>query len=265
MTTGYYFPIVSNMDEKLPLYVNTAGTQYQNALNRAYGIPHYQLLFTLKGSGTYFEGNKKHILNQNCILFLPPDTTHKYKPNEEWQVLYITYTMNWYNNYFTVPNNVFIPSDIEPYLSIAKEIASMYSVPNFCRESSPLLYKLLLTLHTEANSITEPNNKLTNVHHYIVNHFSEDLDLKYLSGMCGLVPEYFCRMYKKQYSLSPIEHMHKLRMQDAKNKLINTNMSVSQISKSVGYKSHSYFSMLFRQQEMLTPQQFRDLYKNSNS
>ena len=36
------------------------------------------------------------------------------------------------------------------------------------------------------------------------------------------VPEYFSRLYKKTYNISPNEHIHKMRMQAAKEKLILT-------------------------------------------
>lgn len=263
MATKYEFPLISNEDKKLPLYVVTAAQHNQAKIDRPYGIPDYQLLFTTKGHGIVRLEKKQYTLSQSNILILPPNVPQKYRPIDDWETLYITYKLNFLNDSIFIPASVFIPDNPESYLSLGQQIVQKSGEPNFCRKTSPLLYQLILDIQWEQNSGKKENTTLIEVYKYVENHFFENLDLTYLSGMCGLVPEYFSRLYKKTYNISPNEHIHKLRMQAAKEKLIFSNHSISEISKSVGYNSPSHFIKLFKNQENLTPIQFRKLYKKT--
>lgn len=262
MINKYLAPVIDGDDAKLPLYVVTVGHYSQGKINRPYGIPHHQILLTTEGSGSLHLDKKKYILSPGSILITPPNTPQKYQPVNKWTTMYITYVTNWSSNYFSLPNDIFYSDNAEKYARLITGMLSLNSESDFCRKSSPILYELLLELHNEITHKTESNDRLSFVHSYIQNHFSEEIDLTDLAGMCGFVPEYFSRIYKRVYHMSPIEHVHKLRMQEAKKKLIFSSLSISQISKAVGYNSPSHFGKLFKQQESLTPNQFRILYKH---
>lgn len=261
MISEYQAPVITDEDAKLPLCVVTVGHYPQCKINRPSGIPHYQILITTEGSGLLHLGKKKYTLTKNSILLLPPNTPQKYQPIIDWTTMYISYTLNWSTSYFSLPADVLYLENTDKYQSLILQMLSLNSDSNFCRESSPLLYELLLTLRSEFEGGSYHNDRLEYVHTYIIEHFIEDLDLSSLSGMCGLVPEYFSRTYKKIYKMGPIEHMHKLRMQEAKKKLIFTDMPLSKIANLVGYKSPSHFGSLFKQKEGITPNHFRKLYQ----
>ena len=177
--------------------------------------------------------------------------------------MYITYASNWASDYFSFFNNLVYLENFEPYTTLITEMLSLSGSSDFCRQTSPLLYKFLLDLHFDATHLYKENSHLPLIHDYIQNHFFENLNLTDLADMCGLVPEYFSRIYKKQYHMSPMEHVNKLRMQDAKKKLIFSSIPISHIAKSVGYNSPSHFSKQFRQQESISPSKFRELYKQA--
>ena len=261
MATKYEFPLISNEDKKLPLYVVTAAQYKQIKIDRPYGIPHHQILFTSEGSGIVRLKNKQYTLSKESILILPPNTPQNYKPINNWVTLYITYALNFSNDNIFVYPSVFIPNDPDVYIALGKQIVQKKDDPAFCRKTSPILYQLLLDIQSELTSTNREDATLLEIYRYIENHFFENLDLAYLAGMCGLVPEYFSRLYKKTYNISPNEHIHKMRMQAAKEKLIFSDHSISEIGKSVGYNSPSHFIKLFKNQESLTPMQFRNLWK----
>lgn len=68
MTTKYEFPLISNEDKKLPLYVVTAACHSQNKIDRPYGIPDHQILFTTRGSGVVRVNKKWYTLPKGSIL-----------------------------------------------------------------------------------------------------------------------------------------------------------------------------------------------------
>ena len=66
---------------------------------------------------------------------------------------------------------------------------------------------------------------------------------------------------KKAYNMRPFTYITMLRIQKAKDLLISSpNMTIKEIAENVGYSSDSYFCLLFKKQEKLTPNEFRSLH-----
>ena len=57
--------------------------------------------------------------------------------------------------------------------------------------------------------------------------------------------------------VSPIEYIQNLRVQRAKELLLNTNLTVLQISQMVGYEHNSSFTKVFKNLEKISPTEFR--------
>lgn len=259
METKYIFPIILESDKSLPIYVVTADIYSQAKIYRPYGIPHHQLLYTVEGSGYAKLKGKKYILTKDNFLYLPPHTPQNYSPVKDWVTIYITYVSNIDNNYFTFNNNIYFPAEINSHIEIAKKIIRENKSINFCLKTSHLIYQLLLKIKNELDIPNYKNNKylIEETHKYILNHFTEDIELADLADICGFVPEYFCKIFKLTYNISPFKYIMKLRMQAAKQKLVSTDANINVIASSVGFKSTSHFIDLFKKQENMTPSQFR--------
>lgn len=54
--------------------------------------------------------------------------------------------------------------------------------------------------------------------------------------------------------------MTELRIQNAKNYLIQTNYDIAEVASAVGYNDLKYFSKLFKKTTGLNPSEFRRLY-----
>ena len=261
MSTLYRQPILSKHDASLPIYVVTADKYSNNKVDRPYGIPHNQLLFTVNGTGTIHYNNKKYSLTQDSLLILNKNEPQLYRPVENWVTMWITYATNFYNASFNLPSGVHIIDNIDKYKRLTEEIISYNKDSNFVFKTSHLIYNLILELSAELNKTRVNKTHLVDVYEYIQTHFYEPLDLTTLSALSGFSSEYLSRLYKKNYRMSPISHVHKLRIQNAKELLITTDYSVSYISRSVGYNSHSHFSSLFKKYEGMTPEMFRTTHK----
>ena len=70
-------------------------------------------------------------------------------------------------------------------------------------------------------------------------------------------PYYVSRLFKEELGLTFIEYLTKIRIDAAKRLLLETNMTVSEISDLVGYQDPSYFTKVFKKREGVTPTQFR--------
>jgi transcriptional regulator GlxA family with amidase domain len=57
--------------------------------------------------------------------------------------------------------------------------------------------------------------------------------------------------------MSPLEYVHALRLEEAKQMLESGDLPIEAIANQVGYEDAAFFSRLFRRKVNLTPAQYR--------
>ena len=90
------------------------------------------------------------------------------------------------------------------------------------------------------------------IHHASVRTLDEAASLAYLS------PFHFQRAFREMFHESPHEFVTRLRMEEARRLLVETELSVSEICMAVGYASLASFSTKFRFQTGRTPREYRE-------
>jgi transcriptional regulator GlxA family with amidase domain len=75
--------------------------------------------------------------------------------------------------------------------------------------------------------------------------------------LSGLADRSFIRRFAKATGLTPLDYIHALRLEDAKQMLETSNLAVEAIASDVGYEDASFFGSLFRRKVGLTPAQYR--------
>lgn len=94
---------------------------------------------------------------------------------------------------------------------------------------------------------------------------SEDLkqgglpSVSYLADKVNLSPNYLSDLLKKETGMNAKDHIHHHLIEEAKNILLGTNKSISEIAYELGFEYPQYFSKLFKQKTGNTPQEFRNL------
>jgi AraC-like DNA-binding protein len=81
--------------------------------------------------------------------------------------------------------------------------------------------------------------------------------VKYLAGKVNISPSYLSDLLKRETGLNAQDHIHYFVIEQAKNILLQTNQSVSEIAYSLGFEYPQYFSRLFKQKTGKTPLEYR--------
>ncbi|GAA0790799.1 hypothetical protein GCM10008910_00990 [Faecalicatena orotica] len=84
-----------------------------------------------------------------------------------------------------------------------------------------------------------------------------DISLEKLCNQFHYQADYYSRLIKKNTGLTYSQYVHALKMDKAKNLLINTEMTVNEILIYLGYQHHSYFYKAFQQEMGMTPSEYR--------
>lgn len=83
--------------------------------------------------------------------------------------------------------------------------------------------------------------------------------VKFLADQVNLSPGYLSDLLKKETGKNTQDHIHFYLINEAKNILLSTNKSVSEIAYSLGFEYPQYFNKLFKQKTGKTPIEFRGM------
>ena len=92
---------------------------------------------------------------------------------------------------------------------------------------------------------------------YISEKFNTPLTLENVSAYVHLHPSYFSTVFKNSTGLSFKEYLNKVRIEESKILLLNTDFSIIDIAIAVGFEDQSYFSKVFKKYTGTTQKQFR--------
>lgn len=92
---------------------------------------------------------------------------------------------------------------------------------------------------------------------YIHRNIYEPLSLSQLANHVSYSPYHFSRIFKESIGLSPLYYVSSMRLQKAKDLLLNTNLTIRDIGMEIGQQSLGTFTTRFTEKVGMTPAQFR--------
>ena len=103
---------------------------------------------------------------------------------------------------------------------------------------------------------------IKNMIQYMYLHYMEpDLDIQKLAELSGYSLAYFTKAFKAYMHDTPIVHLNKLRISEAKAIILSNNQQFSSIYQKVGYKNLSSFTEAFKRVTGLTPTEYKSKYQ----
>lgn len=93
---------------------------------------------------------------------------------------------------------------------------------------------------------------------------SPDITVADIASSCYMSEEYFRRIYKKEFGISPYQDIMEKRVKKASKLLQSSTMSVREVAAQSGFRDCKYFSALFREKTGLSPKEYRTVFRNSD-
>ena len=93
---------------------------------------------------------------------------------------------------------------------------------------------------------------------FITEHQTESLSLGQVAKAVNSSPFYFCKLFKKAAGLNFTEYLSRIRIERAKNLLLNPHLRVSEIAFEVGFQSLTHFNRVFKHTVGQSPTQYRE-------
>jgi AraC-like DNA-binding protein len=99
---------------------------------------------------------------------------------------------------------------------------------------------------------------ITKAKQYINQHQAEEISLVDVAKAVNTSTFYFCKMFKKATGLNFTDYLSRIRVEKAKNLLLNPNMRVSEVAFAAGFQSLSHFNRVFRRIAGQSPTRYRE-------
>ncbi len=156
---------------------------------------------------------------------------------------------------------VFVPRHGEEILTIYKTLSLLWQQENRRAAVNDLLAKLLHLVFADAlDERLRPQLSVSPVDRaieYMTDRFSRPLTLDELAGAAFLNRSYFCRLFRAETGMTPMEYLTEIRLKQAKRLLHNTGMGIVEIAGACGFASPAYFTKRFRVTYGITPREYR--------
>ncbi len=218
---------------------------------------HFLYSFSLKIKEKIMQGNMDGIidlLNNHSNLFWmnkTNDETHRILKNRCIVLISVS-------SVFAIQANA-------PYKRIMSLTSNFLINIHNMKSPQEIILKTANILETLAYlvSISNGNNyslHIKRVMQYIKSHYKEKITLKKLAEYVNLNSVYLSSLIKKETSLSLLENINLIRIEEGKNLLIFTQKSIQEISYTLGYNYQNHFNNVFKKFTGMTPLEFRQNY-----
>jgi AraC family transcriptional regulator len=115
---------------------------------------------------------------------------------------------------------------------------------------------------TGANVGALPVSRLRRVTEYIQQNLDKALPLAELAALVSMSPFHFARLFKGSTGLPPHRFVIRQRIARACACLPTPDLSIAQISRSVGFRTPSHFTTVFRRVTGVTPLGYRARHRD---
>lgn len=99
---------------------------------------------------------------------------------------------------------------------------------------------------------------ITRAKEFIEQRKSDPISLTEVARALNVSTFYFCKLFKKATGLNFTEYLSRVRIEKAKNLLLNPNLRVSEIAYEVGFQSLTHFNRVFLRIVGRSPTAFRE-------
>lgn len=270
-------------DKSRPLIVGSCGTYRLSnhpkmPTYRPKGRLDYQIIYIASGVGHFhFDSaeNETIVPVVNIVLYRPKELQkYGYYGEDKTEVYWIHFTGSDVKNILRKyglkdKERIFHVSSSMEYERIFKRIVIELQrcQDNYEEMLTLLLTHLLIVFDRELSRehiITNEymDREMDNAVSYFNENYNKDISIEQYAESRGMSVSWFIRNFKKFTGTSPMQFIVSLRINNAQILLEQTNYTINEIAKIVGYDDQLYFSRLFRKQKEFSPSQYRKMGKN---
>lgn len=237
-------------------------------------LQHHELVFIKGGKGNITIENKRYQYKDGMLLYVRPDVLHSieidiYEPGCFLSVHFSCASVSFNDGKWEARSEF----EILP-LHAALELKDYYGIEDIFKKlvdgwnaklpgyefiTRTLFQQLLIAIYQNTRKQNESYSsslKVEKVIQYMHQNINTRVTVAELSELVQLSASYLSRAFRDVTGYSVIEYFNKVKIDKAKEQLIEGDKKVKEVARALGFIDEFYFSRVFKKLEGISPSEF---------
>lgn len=264
----------SRQDLSRPLILNCAGfvnANYNHTNINPSGRLDYYLIYLVSGEIHFSYNNGITKLSAGDLIIYPANTPYKYScvtNDQNVQFYWAHFTGNQAMSILDGYGLSLFPHvhkiNINNHIDLRfKALFDGFAIKDSFRNNdlSALLDRLLIEIGRVLSVSGNGASRLHKSVRYITENLSEQIKIPNLAKLENMSMTTYNLHFKAYMGISPTKYIMKLRIQQAIELLLNSDLSIQEISVRCGYNDYNFFTKVFKSELGCPPTEYRKAFK----
>lgn len=296
ISINYQDPISKDIreDKMIPSFYDVFTIRHPR-FTRRYSHTHnyFEINFVVKGELYFYFDDKEQIMHEGEVCIVAPGSSHDFLISDEETIVYtICLRKSTFDSTFSslmshqdllsgffrqiLKNEersnyllLFTGNNMECRIFLRKLLIESTKMDEYSNGCSVSIINLLFTnlLRNYSKTIAFYNYEIGTDFSLVlqyIQHNYQSITLSSLAEFFHYSEPHLCTLIKQNTGVTFTELIKNLRMKDAINFLLNTNLKINEIAEQIGYNSADHFSRVFRQTYKCSPADYRKANKKES-
>ncbi len=232
-----------------------------------------EIVYVLNGRTKAYLDSEEYILEAGDLFFSFPNKVHYYRTFEHEESYLIIFSTEFFADFGkillkNVPVCPVLRKDEMPknikmlFNNIYKaHISEAEYKEEICKGYLNVFLGEILPCFTYENVKNGNTDMLSSILSYCSEHYTDAVSLDTMATELHASKYYISRLFSEKIKISFNDYINMLRINDAKERLVKTDDSVTQIGIAVGYNTIRSFNRAFLSQTEMQPREYRNKNK----
>ena len=215
-----------------------------------------EIIYFVSGTGNMVIDDRRFPVSPGTYCIVPPEVTHFEKLEGYGEIFFIGF------NYQSILEKIEIgvhQSKDASTIVLFEKILDEYNRQDLGYElaAQSLLNLLLVASIRDTGESDKKCKDLNYIKSYIDQYFNQKINFEQLATMSGYSRDYFRSVFKSKFNLSPRDYLIHTRMEKAKEMLLKTDFSCTEIAYACGFTNSAQMTVMFKKKYGKTPKSFK--------
>ena len=237
-----------------------------------------EIFAVMEGRLDFFVNKDEYPLKAGEQIIINSNEIHSIHAVEKNKTVVLQIPLKQFENYFTAQRYIRFRGQEElvdkKLASLLRKLYHVYSERKIGYEfrTISIFYEIMYILVKDYR-VTETREKdirhsrrldaLSKITTYMREHYREELKLSDVAATFGYSDAYLSRMFQKYAGINYKDYLQAIRTEHGYRQLIETNMTISDISMENGFPNNKAFSKAFYKKYGIMPAEFRKRQKSA--
>lgn len=259
-----YFYTPSQTAEKLLYYPIAAGEFYCNDfyIVERERYDSFLALYVLDGNMTIYQNEKEISAQKDELLLIDCYKPHKYFCSDNAYTLWVHFDGNnsrqWFNE-ITAQRGLKTKCSRQTADCILNIIKYIMNNRNEYDISAELYSMLCFASKSPSENESRYQIQVEKAKDFIISNYNRAMSLDEIAGAFHMSVSYFSKIFRETAGFSPYDYLLSVRLDKAKEMLLQTDYSVESIAYKTGFNSTANFIYFFKKKTGTSPLKFRNI------